>query len=62
MNKMGFGFMRFPKTDPDVEDSYDFEVGKAMADAFLAEGKALVRKVPLDPQMTPIGGYCVCRL
>ena len=27
-------------------------------DAFLAEGKALVRKVPLDPQMTPIGGLC----
>ena len=38
MNKMGFGFMRFPKKDPDVEDSYDFEVGKAMADAFLAAG------------------------
>ena len=27
-------------------------------DAFLAEGKALVREVPLDPQVTPVGGLC----
>ncbi len=38
MNKMGFGFLRLPVTDPKVPDSYDLNLLNRMVDYFLEHG------------------------
>ena len=38
MNKMGFGFLRLPVTDPKVPDSYDLNLLNRMIDYFLEHG------------------------
>lgn len=38
MNKMGFGFLRLPRLNPDDEKSVDYALTSQLADAFMAAG------------------------
>ncbi|WP_343253503.1 aldo/keto reductase, partial [Ligaoa zhengdingensis] len=38
MEKLGFGLMRLPQTDPNIPSSVDIEAFKKMADVFIAAG------------------------
>ncbi len=51
MNKLGFGFLRLPRTDPEDDTTVDFTVLNEMVDTFLASGGTY-----FDTAYTYLGG------
>lgn len=51
MNKMGFGFLRLPRLNPDDEKSVDYALTSRLADAFMAAGGSY-----FDTAYTYLGG------